>query len=327
VYRLSDDLALVQTADFFSPVVDDPYDCGRIAAANCLSDCYAMGGRALCALNLVAWPRMQVPEEALQSLLRGGHDAFQQAGVTLAGGHSMYCADVFYGAAVTGLIHPDRIVTNAGAKPGDALVLTKPLGSGVISYAIHGQFAPDEVVVRATEVMAQLNKDASEVMVELGAHAATDITGYGLAGHALEMARAMGIRIVFASIGFESFSDILLRNLNKGLTVATNLEAIDLIRQMKNAYPRELGYRRSEGGNHGFIHPTPWDTPETEAALGRVIETHGLATDILPNHSTPLIIQHASGLGDWIRAIETRERVRFTRIGAIVAWWDDPFLA
>lgn len=144
---------------------------------------------------------------------------------------------------------------------------------------------------------------------------------------ALEMARAMGIRIVFASIGFESFSDILLRNLNKGLTVATNLEAIDLIRQMKNAYPRELGYRRSEGGNHGFIHPTPWDTPETEAALGRVIETHGLAADILPNHSTPLIIQHASGLGDWIRAIETRERVRFARIGAIVAWWDDPFLA
>ncbi|MCP3954354.1 MAG: hypothetical protein GY697_19380 [Desulfobacterales bacterium] len=143
----------------------------------------------------------------------------------------------------------------------------------------------------------------------------------------LETARKTGIRIVLASIGFESFSDTLLHNLNKGLSVATNLAAIDLIRQMKNAYPEELGYLRSEGGNHGFIHPTPWDTPATESEMGRVIAGHGLAKDILPDHSTPLIIQHASGLGDWIRAIETRERVRFTRIGAIVAWWDDPLAA
>ena len=142
---------------------------------------------------------------------------------------------------------------------------------------------------------------------------------------ALEMARAMGIRIILASIGFESFSDTLLLNLNKGLTVATNLAAIDLVRRMKTAYPQELGYRRGEGGNHGFIHPTPWDTPETETELGRVITAHELAADILPDHSTPLIIQHASGLGDWIRAIETREHVRFARIGTIVAWWEDPF--
>ena len=141
---------------------------------------------------------------------------------------------------------------------------------------------------------------------------------------ALEIARATGIRIVLASIGFESFSDTLLHNLNKGLSVTTNLAAVDLIRQMKNTYAEELGYRRSEGGNHGFIHPTPWDTPATESELGRVIAEHNLAADILPDHSTPLIIQHASGLGDWIRAIETREEVRFPRSGSIVAWWDDP---
>jgi hypothetical protein len=140
----------------------------------------------------------------------------------------------------------------------------------------------------------------------------------------LELARETGLRIVLASIGFESFSDTLLHNLNPGLSVATNLAAIDLIRQMKDAYPEHLGYLRSEGGNHGFIHPTPWDTPATESELGGVIAGHDLAADILPDHSTPLIIQHASGLGSWIRAIETREDVRFTRIGSIVAWWDDP---
>ena len=139
----------------------------------------------------------------------------------------------------------------------------------------------------------------------------------------LEMARETGMRIVLASIGFESFSDTLLRNLNKGLSVATNLAAIGLIRQVKAAHPETLGYLRSEGGNHGFIHPTPWDTPETASELSSVISRHDLAADILPDHSTPLIIQHASGLGGWIRAIETREQVRFARLGGIVAWWDD----
>ena len=141
---------------------------------------------------------------------------------------------------------------------------------------------------------------------------------------ALETARSTGIRIVLASIGFESFSNTLLHNLNKGLDVAANLAAIDLTRQLKTVYPRELGYRRDEGGNHGFIHPTPWDTPATENELGQVIAGHDLAADILPDHSTPLIIHHASGLGDWIRAIETQEQVRFPRIGSIAAWWDDP---
>ncbi len=195
MYRLSDDLALVETVDFFSPAVDDPYDCGQIVAANCLSDCYAMGGRPVCALNLVAWPRKKVPAQAISQMLRGGQDAFREAGVTLVGGHSMYCEDIFYGAAITGVIHPDRIVTNADAKPGDFLVLTKPLGSGVVSYALNAEFAPEDVVARATSVMKQLNKEAAQAMVELGAHAATDITGYGLCGHALEMAEASNVTL------------------------------------------------------------------------------------------------------------------------------------
>ncbi len=140
----------------------------------------------------------------------------------------------------------------------------------------------------------------------------------------LETARNMDIRIVLSSIGFESFNNTILHNLNKGLTVETNLAAIGLIRRMKTAFPDELGYLRNEGGNHGFIHPTPWDTVQTETGLGQVIDKHGLAADILPEHSTPLIIQHASGLGEWIRTIETRESVRFTRYGSIIAWWDDP---
>jgi len=141
---------------------------------------------------------------------------------------------------------------------------------------------------------------------------------------ALEIARDMQIRIGFASIGFESFSDVLLDNLNKGLSVDTNLAAVDLIRRMKSAFPSELGYLRNEGGNHGFIHPTPWDTPATESAIGRIVAKYDLARDILPDHSTPLIIHHASGLGTWIRTIESRENIRFSRSGSIIAWWDDP---
>ncbi len=140
----------------------------------------------------------------------------------------------------------------------------------------------------------------------------------------LEAARTMGFCILLSSIGFESFSDEILRNLNKGLTAAVNLRAIDLVRRLKKTFPDELGYLRHEGGRHGFIHPTPWDNAATAADLDRVITTHRLSEDILPDHSTPLIIQHASGLGDWIRIIETREKLKFPRLGSIIAWWDDP---
>ena len=141
---------------------------------------------------------------------------------------------------------------------------------------------------------------------------------------ALGMAEKRGIHVLLSSIGFESFDDTLLRNLNKGLSVAKNLEAIRLIRQLKEAFPQQLGYLTAEGANHGFIHPTPWDTRETAAENQKNIVLYGLQNDILPPHSTPLIIHHASGLGDWIRAIETRKGIAFKRYGSIIGWWDEP---
>jgi len=192
VYRLSDDLALVQTADFFTPIVDDPYAYGAIAVANALSDIYAMGGRPITALNLLAYPVARLELEIVTEILRGGADKFREAGVTVVGGHTIDDAEPKYGAAVTGLIHPDRIVTNASARPGDVLVLTKPLGTGVISTALKAGHASDDVVAGAVESMARLNAAASAAMVEIGVDAATDITGFGLLGHLGEMVTACG---------------------------------------------------------------------------------------------------------------------------------------
>jgi selenide,water dikinase len=192
VYRLSDDLALVQTADFFTPIVDDPFAFGAIAVANALSDVYAMGGRPITALNLLAYPVSRLEPEIVAEILRGGADKFREAGVTVVGGHTIDDAEPKYGAAVTGLIHPDRIVTNAAARPGDALVLTKPIGTGIISTALKAGQAPDEVVAVATDSMARLNAAGGAAMVEIGVDAATDITGFGLLGHLGEMVTACG---------------------------------------------------------------------------------------------------------------------------------------
>jgi len=142
---------------------------------------------------------------------------------------------------------------------------------------------------------------------------------------ALQSAREMQIRIVLASVGFESFDDRILRNLNKGLTVAANLKAIELMRRLKNEYPEQLGYLRNEGGNHGFIHPTPWDTSQTDADIAHVITHHGLSSDILPDHSTPLIIHHASALGDWIRCLEHETGLAYPRQNTWIAWWEKPY--
>lgn len=193
VYRLSEELALVQTVDFFAPVVDDPYWFGAIAAANALSDVYAMGGRPLTALNIAAFPIGTLPVEVLAEILRGGAEKLLEAGVTLVGGHTIDDPEPKYGLAVTGLIHPDRIITNAGARPGDRLVLTKPLGSGIATTAIKRGLAGDDLREVVTARMATLNRLASEAMVETGAHAATDITGFGLLGHLGEMVLASGL--------------------------------------------------------------------------------------------------------------------------------------
>jgi len=188
VYRLSADTALVQTVDFFTPVVDEPYWFGAIAAANALSDVYAMGGRPLTALNIAGFPVGTLPLDALAEILRGGGDKAREAGVTIVGGHTVDATEPTYGLSVTGLVHPDRIFTNAGARDGDLLVLTKPLGSGIATTAIKGGKASASLKDEAIALMATLNRDAAEAMVEVGAHAATDITGFGLLGHLAEMA-------------------------------------------------------------------------------------------------------------------------------------------
>ncbi|MGZ8632491.1 MAG: selenide, water dikinase SelD [Solirubrobacteraceae bacterium] len=193
VWRISDELALVQTVDFFTPVVDDPYDFGRIAAANALSDVYAMGGRPLTALNIVAWPLEQLGAAALGDVLRGGMDVVRAAGAEVVGGHSIDDPEPKYGLAVTGAVHPDRVIANAGGRAGHALVLTKPLGAGAVVTARKRGQTDEGLLARAVEVMAALNADASAAAVAAGASAMTDVTGFGLLGHLHALARESGV--------------------------------------------------------------------------------------------------------------------------------------
>lgn len=202
VYKIREDLALVQTVDFFPPVVDDPYDFGRIAAANALSDIYAMGGKPLSALNLLGFPPKSVPLWAVDEILRGGADKTQEADVAIIGGHTLKTKEPLYGLAVTGTIHPDKIISNAKAKVGDSLVLTKPLGIGLITTAIKKEQVEEKWVAEAVKIMIFLNKFASEAMLDVGINACTDITGYGLLGHLWELVQAsnVGARVFLSKV-------------------------------------------------------------------------------------------------------------------------------
>jgi selenide,water dikinase len=193
VYRLRADLAVVVTTDFFTPIVDDAYDWGRIAATNALSDVYAMGGTPILALNLVAWPREGLDFALLARVLDGGAAVVAEAGCLIAGGHSIDDAEPKYGLAVVGTVHPDAVLTNAGARAGDALVLTKPIGLGVLATALKRDVASARNVADAIEVMTTLNASARDAALAVGVHAATDVTGFGLLGHMLEMVTASGI--------------------------------------------------------------------------------------------------------------------------------------
>jgi len=190
VYKITEDLALIQTLDFFTPIVDDPFEFGRIAAANSLSDVYAMGGRPITAMNIVCFPVKTMDRMVLRAILEGGIEVISKAGAVLAGGHSVEDSEIKYGLSVTGVVHPDRFLTNAGARAGDVLVLTKPLGTGILSTALKAGLLDEKTTRRLIWLMAELNKDACEAMKGLEIHACTDITGFGLLGHALEMATA-----------------------------------------------------------------------------------------------------------------------------------------
>jgi len=190
VYRLNDEQAIVQSVDFFTPVVDDPYAFGQIAAANALSDIYAMGGKPLTAMNLVSFPVGKLKMEILAKILQGGSDKIREAGAVLVGGHSIDDAEPKYGLSVTGIVHPDHVLSNAKAKPGDFLILTKPLGVGIITTGIKRGIVSAEAEAEVIKVMATLNKGAAEAAIEVGVHAVTDVTGFGLLGHLHEMLQA-----------------------------------------------------------------------------------------------------------------------------------------
>ncbi len=199
IFQLRDDLALVQTIDFFTPLVDDPYDFGRIAAANALSDVYAMGGTPLTALNVVAWPLRRLGPEPLAEILRGGLAVAAEAGCVIAGGHSIDDDEPKYGLAVTGTIDPRRVLSNAGARAGDVLVLSKPLGVGAVVAARKRGLADDALLARAVATMTELNAAASAAALEAGAHAMTDVTGFGLLGHLHHLCRESGLSAVVDS--------------------------------------------------------------------------------------------------------------------------------
>lgn len=195
VYRLTDEIALVQTVDFFTPIVDDPYSFGQVAAANALSDIYAMGGKPLTVLNIVAFPIKTLDSSILASILAGAADKVKEAGATLVGGHSIDDQEPKFGLAVTGTIHPGKVRTNAGARPGDKLILTKPIGVGILTTSIKKDLLAAEEIADVTRVMTTLNKTAAETMEPYDVSACTDITGFGLLGHTLEMAKGSQVGI------------------------------------------------------------------------------------------------------------------------------------
>jgi selenide,water dikinase len=204
VYKLSDDLAIVQTLDFFTPIVDDPYTFGQVAAANALSDVYAMGGRPLTAMNIVCFPVDTMDVSVLRKILAGGLDKLHEAGVALVGGHSVEDQELKYGLSVTGVIHPQKVVLNTGAKVGDRLILTKPLGTGIINTALKGGVASEAAVAKSVKCMVTLNNRAAELMMTADVHACTDVTGFGLLGHACEMIEGtdIGMRIHLTDVPF-----------------------------------------------------------------------------------------------------------------------------
>ena len=242
VYRIDDQRAIIQTVDFITPIVDDPYDYGRIAAANSISDVYAMGGRPLFALNIVCFPSKKLPLDVLGTILKGGCDKAHEAGIDIIGGHSVDDAEPKYGLVVTGVVSSDRVLTNAGAQPGDVLVLTKPLGSGILTTALKKGLLADSTKNKIVDVMATLNRAAAEALDGLEVHALTDITGFGLIGHLVEMLTGSGVgaRLVTADVPvLEQVWPLARDGVYPGGT-KRNLERFDRSVNWPDATPEEM---------------------------------------------------------------------------------------
>ena len=294
MYRLDDNTALIQTLDFFPPIVDDPYLYGQIAAANALSDVYAMGGRPLLALNIVGFP-IDLPKEILGEILRGGGAKAQEAGVLIVGGHTVDDQEPKYGLAVTGLVAPGAEVSNAGAQPGDVLVLTKPIGTGIITTAGKQQRVPDEVLANAVNEMATLNRAAAEAMTEAGAHACADVTGFGLLGHlrAICQGSGVGARVNFGAVPqIEGAWELLESGIAPGGT-HRNLASIDDVVEWNGLGGNErlllVDAQTSGGllisvardGLDGLLAALENAGVETRAVVGEVVAREALPDGIL----------------------------------------------
>jgi selenide, water dikinase len=275
VYRLTDDLALVLTVDYFTPIVDDPYAFGQIAAANSLSDVYAMGGRPIAMLSIVGFPRDKLPLGVLGEILKGGAEKAREAGVSVVGGHSIDDAEPKVGYAVAGLVHPARVWKNVGARPGDALVLTKPLGTGIISTAIKQAKAAPATIEAAVRTMATLNRAAAEAVAQVEVHAVTDVTGFGLLGHLREMTGGSGVRARLDASRIPLLPDVVSlaeAGLVPGGT-RRNLKSVAEVVRWDNAVVEPLraviGDAQTSGG---LLVATP-----AAAALLRALETAGVS--------------------------------------------------
>ena len=267
VYRIAEGVALIQTVDFFTPVVDDPYDWGAIAAANALSDVYAMGGRPLLALNLVGWPQT-LDMDLLARVLQGGAEKAREAGVSIVGGHTVDDEEPKYGMSVTGTSRPEAIVRSSTARPGMALVLSKPLSMGVISTAIKHRRASAELVREATRVMSELNAGACEAMLEVGAGAATDVTGFGLLGHLQQMARSSGV-------GAEVWSDAV--------------PVLDGVAPLVEEGLVPGGSRRNEAHYSAFVDVEPGVDEVRRTLLYDAQTSGGLLVAVAPDRAADLV--------------------------------------
>jgi selenide,water dikinase len=277
VYRVSEELAVISTADFFTPIVDDPYDFGRIAAANALSDVYAMGGRPLMAINLVAWSLEELGGEPLREVLRGGADVAAEAGIPITGGHSIDDREPKYGLAVTGTVHPGRIVRNSTGRAGHELFLTKPVGAGAVATAIKRGTAPEPAARAAVEAMTTLNREASERALAAGASAMTDVTGFGLLGHLRELAAASGVAAEVEAAAVPALDGVLdlLRGPEPPVAGGTrrNRAWIEEVATFDAAVPEELRWLLCDAmTSGGLLVAAPPGAGAPGTRVGRLVE-------------------------------------------------------
>jgi selenide,water dikinase len=273
VYRVNETHAIVQSVDFFTPIVDDPYTFGQIAAANSLSDIYAMGADPLFALGIMGFPKHDLPLDVMSEIFRGGGDKAREAGISVLGGHTIEDSELKYGLVVTAFVEIDQVRTNGGARPGDDLVLTKPLGVGAISSAIQRRIASDTVIKKAEKLMAELNRDAAQAMREVGVHAVTDVTGFGLLGHLLEMTKASKVSAeIFA--GNVPTIDEAWEFVHKGKVPAathTNLKYVNPHLLYENGLPRNMPLMLADPQTAGgLLIALP--SNKTEQLIGRLQE-------------------------------------------------------